>query len=307
MLSSAVQDRLLSLRNLPTIPNVASEALHLIEHQHTSAGRLGRIIEQDQTLTARVLHVANSPFYGFPREISTIDLAIVILGFNAIREIILSLVVQKVLLNLDERVFDSRGFWRYSIFCGTTARFLARKLGYRMAGEAFVAGLMHDIGVLMIAQHFSRELRLIREAQQKTGAPLVVAEEAVLGSHHGPIGAWLAERWNLPAQLIHAIGEHHEEPPASTIAPNKSDGDSISASLDDIDHPLTAIVALSEWFAAHMGYRDWAQEREFSPLNFPPALMTRLGAHDAFDSRSAIEALTPALTEEFEKGKVFNN
>jgi HD-like signal output (HDOD) protein len=306
MLNRFLLVKLESLQQLPMLPSTAAEALQLIDNPRTSAGMLGRIIERDQALAARVLKIANSPFYGFPREISTIDLASVVLGFDAIKETILSLVIQGVFAHTRSPHLDIQDFWKYSIFCGSAARFLARRLGYRVAGEAFVAGLMHDIGVLIIAQFFPRELDAIRQEQSLRGLSLVEAEHKVLAATHCEIGAWLAERWNLPQQLINAIALHHITPlnAAQTIAPAQTTGAETTAGDTE---PLTSIVALTEWFAGHLGFKQWAREIQPSALNIPAEVTDKIGAHDILDPGSAIEALKPALMEEYERSAILRD
>ena len=209
MLSPGIQRKLESLTQLPTIPFVISEVLSAVDNTNISASRLGSLIEHDQSLTAKVLKVANSPFYGFSRKISTIDLAIVVMGLNTIKEIVLSLAIQRFFSNINPMNFDIKSFWQYSVFCGASARLLARKLGYRLVGEAFVAGLMHDIGILIIIQYFYDHFKKIRELMRSRGASLIKAEKAVLKSTHCDIGAWIGERWNLPSQLCMSIRFHH--------------------------------------------------------------------------------------------------
>lgn len=327
MLNRLLLVKLESLKELPMLPSTAAEALNLIDNPRTSAGALGKIIERDQALAARVLKIANSPFYGFPREISTIDLAIVVLGFDAIKETILSLVIQGVFAQTRSPHLNIQEFWKYSIFCGAAARYLARKLGYRLAGEAFVAGLMHDIGVLIIAQSFPRELDSIRNEQRARGFTLTEAEHHVLAATHCEIGAWLAERWNLPRQLIDSIAYHHITPlnadilykppdgasqnavPPAASAQTVSNAPSISGDPTDesVQHPLTSIVALTEWFADHLGFKQWARESRRSELNIPQSIMEKIGAHDVLDPGSAIEALKPALIEEYEKASALRD
>ncbi len=306
MLNRLLLVKLESIKQLPMLPSTAAEALHLIDNPRTSAGALGKIIERDQALVARVLKIANSPFYGFPREISTIDLAIVVLGFDAIKETILSLVIQGVFAHTRSTQLNIQEFWKYSIFCGAAARYLARRLGYRLAGEAFVAGLMHDIGVLIIAQSFPRELDSIRTEQRVRNFTLTEAEHHVLAATHCEIGAWLAERWNLPRQLINAIAYHHITP---LNAPELHTPDTAGTDKagDMAEHPLTYIVALTEWFADHLGFKQWAQEKRYSELNIPQSIMEKIGAHDVLDPGSAIEALKPALLEEYEKASVLRD
>jgi len=154
MLELTIQRKLESLRQLPTVPFVLSEVLNAVDNVNMSAAALASIIERDQSLAARVLAVANSPFYGFSRKISTIDLAIVVLGLNSIKEIVLSLVIKRFFTNIRRDLFDVNAFWQYSVFCGACSRLLARKLDYRIAGEAFVAGLTHDIGYIILIQYF---------------------------------------------------------------------------------------------------------------------------------------------------------
>lgn len=300
MLNRLLLVKLESLQQLPMLPSTAAEALQLIDSPRTSAGMLGRIIERDQALAARVLKIANSPFYGFPREISTIDLAIVVLGFDAIKETILSLVIQGVFAHTRSPQLNIQDFWKYSLFCGSSARLLARRLGYRLAGEAFVAGLMHDIGVLIIAQAFPRELEAIRREQHLRGLSLVEAEQRVLAATHCEIGAWLAERWNLPEQLIRAIAFHHTAP--DTLQTPDTPGQN-----SDDPGPLTSIVALTEWFADHLGFKQWAKEPRPSELYIPAEVMDTIGAHDILDPGSAIEALKPALIEEYEKASILRD
>lgn len=306
MLNSLLLSKLESLQQLPMLPSTAAEALQLIDNPRTSAGMLGRIIERDQALAARVLKIANSPFYGFPREISTIDLAIVVLGFDAIKETILSLVIQGVFAHTRSPHLNIQDFWKYSLFCGSAARFLARKLGYRIAGEAFVAGLMHDIGVLIIAQFFPKELDAIRQEQRLRGLSLVEAEHYVLAATHCEIGAWLAERWNLPEQLINAIAFHHITSlnAEQTVAATQ---EQTAGTVTDDPAPLTSIVALTEWFAGHLGFKQWAQESHESALNIPVEVMNKIGAHDILDPGSAIEALKPALMEEYERSAILRD
>lgn len=304
MLKPHLVKRLEALRQLPMLPTTAAEALTLIEDPRTSATNVGRVIERDQALTARVLKVANSPFYGFSREISTIDLAVVILGFDGIREIILSLVVQGVFSGIRDSVLDVQAFWKYSVFCGSTSRYLARILGYRLAGEAFVAGLMHDIGVLIIAQFFPKDFEIIRAEQHLRGISLVDAETKVLTGNHCEIGGWLAEQWNLPKQLIHAIAEHH-----TPLVLNENQNTVLSQELHSdfysIEHPLTAISALSEWFAGYLGFKYWAKETvKFSPLNIYPVLIDKIVNSHTGEIESTIEVLKPILMAEFEKASV---
>jgi HD-like signal output (HDOD) protein len=136
-----------SVIGLPTLPTVVSRLIELVDSPRTSAALLARLISADQALTAKVLKLANSAYYGFPREISTVNMAIVVLGFNAVKEMGLSISVFDVFKKTaSSPLFDVAQFWEHSVGCGVAARMLARNYRPAIAGEAFVAGLLHDVG-----------------------------------------------------------------------------------------------------------------------------------------------------------------
>ena len=199
-----------SIIGLPTLPTVITQMIGLIDNPKTSARDVARLIATDQALTAKILKLANSAFYGFPRKISTVNHAIVVLGFETVKSLGLSVsVLERFASGGKDTSFDRQKFWEHSIACGVAARLLAGKLRYRVQGEAFAAGILHDIGKLILSQYFPDEfaeiMRLVREQDIYIGK----AEEAVLGVTHAEIGHWLAEKWNLPGQLDDTIAFHH--------------------------------------------------------------------------------------------------
>ncbi len=314
MLNDSIRARLESMTQLPAIPAVASIVLQAIDNPETSGIILAKLIERDPALTARVLAVANSPFYGFSRKISTVELAIVLLGLSTIKEIIISLILQGVFARVKNQIFDINTFWRYSVFCGSTARFLARRLGYRVAGEAFVAGLMHDVGVLILAEYFTKEFQQIQEHQRKWGVSFVEAELTILQCNHTDIGAWFAEKWQLPPQLIESLYYHHsidhtDKVPLAhaSVHVNKvpvSAQEKVFYLHQEIDQPLTALVALSELFAEELGYKKWANESEnTSPLYIPTTLIEQLTSIEMKEYLG--NQLQDRLVEEFESAVEF--
>ncbi len=198
-----------SIIGLPTLPTVVSKMIELIDNPRTSAAALSRLISTDQALTARLLKLANSAYYGFPREISTVNMAIVVLGFNTVKDMGLSLSVFDVFKNLtNSDCFDISRFWEHSIACGIASRMLARNYRSRFAGEAFVAGLLHDIGKVILNQYFNKEFQIIMQ-KSSNGVSLETAENDTIGTSHSQIGAWLAEKWNLPKLISETILFHH--------------------------------------------------------------------------------------------------
>ena len=198
-----------SIIGLPTLPTVVAKMIELVDNPRTSASSLARLIASDQALTARILKLANSAYYGFSREISTVNMAIVILGFNTVKDMGLSLsVFEAFKAAKDDASFDLTRFWEHSIACGIASRMLARTYRTRYTAEAFVAGLLHDIGKVILNQYFKNEFTSIIAAQ-KEGATLEEAEETIIGTTHSQIGAWLADKWNLPRIISRTIKYHH--------------------------------------------------------------------------------------------------
>ena len=138
-------------------------------------------------------------------------MAIVVLGFNAVKEMGLSLSVFDVFSKTASGDhFDVRLFWEHSVACGVASRLLARTHCPRYAGKAFVAGLLHDVGKVILKQYFDAEFAEIIRLQKEEEVTLEAAEAAVIGTTHAQIGAWLAEKWNLPKLMADTLHFHHE-------------------------------------------------------------------------------------------------
>jgi HD-like signal output (HDOD) protein len=204
-----IKEKVQSIIQLPALPAIAMEVVDMVDDPKTSASKLGKLISTDQALTAKVLKIANSPFYGFPKKISTIDFAIIVLGYDALKELLISISLVSSLQKKSDSIFDAKAFWDHAITSGVLARRLARDLGYRISGEVFVGGLLHDMGVSVLNRYFNNEHKRIMEIARETDLTSMEAEESVLGVSHAEVGGWLAERWNLPDHLVEAISLHH--------------------------------------------------------------------------------------------------
>jgi HD-like signal output (HDOD) protein len=205
----SIREKVSSILQLPALPSIAMEIVEMVDNPKTSASKLGKVIASDQALTAKVLKIANSPFYGFPRRISTVEFAIIVLGYDALKEIVIGISLISALQRKSDLQFDARSFWDHAVTTGVVARRLARDTGYRVSGEVFVAGLLHDMGISIMHRFFRTEYRQILEAMQSTGKPFLELELEILGATHADIGGWLAERWNLPSHLVEALALHH--------------------------------------------------------------------------------------------------
>ena len=196
---------------LPTLPTIVTQLIALVGNPRSSARDVAQLISTDQALTAKILKVANSAFYGFARRIATIQHAIVVLGFEAVKNLGLSVAVLKRFSSGTEHpLFDRQRFWEHAIACGVAGRMLARKFRYRrIEGEVFVGGILHDVGKLILMEYFPEEFSEALELAEAEGMPIAEAEEQILGVTHAEVGGWLAEKWGLPPALVETIAYHH--------------------------------------------------------------------------------------------------
>ena len=197
--------------DLPTLPTTVARMIEVIDQPSTSASTLAKIISSDQVLTAQILKLANSAYYGFPRRINTITLAIVVLGFETLKNLVLSVSVIDGFSRYQHSMpFDVHLFWEHAIATGLGSRMIAREAGYQIAGEAFAAGLLHDIGKYVMSLHFKTSFERIVNRMIDEDLPMFVIEEQELdGVNHAHVGAWLIEKWNLPEQIVQAVQFHH--------------------------------------------------------------------------------------------------
>lgn len=171
---------------------------------------LSNLVSRDQVLTAKILKIANSSFYGFSGEINTVKHAVVILGYDSLKEISLSMSVFNVFkAEKKNRFFDVTEFWKHSIAVGMCARILAEKMNYANASEAFTAGILHDLGKVVLNQYLPYDFLKVQEVVNMEDIPVAVAEKDIFGVGHAQVGAWLAKRWKLPQKLTDTIMYHH--------------------------------------------------------------------------------------------------
>lgn len=232
---------ILNLKNLPSIPAIMFEIAKLLDSPRTSASELGRLISKDQALVAKILTVANSPLYGLPRRVATIEFAIVILGFDHIKNIIIALSMMEAFKNKSDKNWDRKSYWLHSFVTASAAKRIADDLGYLKSGEAFTAGLLHDLGISVIQRFFNKEFLQIIALVKNQQMLYISAEENILGLNHQDIGLILCEKWNLPQTLSDSIANHH--------FPSKS----------NTNKELAAIVHLADFMTQRfsIGSFDW--------------------------------------------------
>lgn len=203
--------------DLPTLPVVVPQILRLVEDRRSSAGDLARVISSDQALASRILRLANSAFYGFRREIVSINHAVVLLGFDTVKSIVLAATVVEALGDGDVvSSFDRAAFWLHVLSTAAAARRVARALGAADPEAAFVGGLLHDIGKVVLDRFFYRRYAEAARAAAAAPCPIREAEAAQFCVTHAEVGCWLAERWKFPAAIVEPVAFHHRPAVASS-------------------------------------------------------------------------------------------
>jgi len=208
------EEVMIRLKQLPSLPTAVSEALTSFAQEDVDVDRGAHLIALDQGLTARVLRVANSSFYGLQNKVGTIHEAVVVLGFRAVRSMVLAVGLNGAFRVDQCRHFDAQGYLRHSTGVGLVARALAPRAGHNPE-LAFTAGLLHDVGRLVLAANFSSAYAQVLRYRNQHDCPLVVAERDLLGLDHAVVGGLLAEAWHFPLPLQEAALEHHT-PAAAT-------------------------------------------------------------------------------------------
>lgn len=197
--------------DLPTLPRTVFKITELVNDPKSSAKELARIITEDQVLTARLLKLVNSSFYGFPQRVSTVTAAIVLLGFDAIRNLLLTTSVFDLFaIKSTRQPKNQEQFWDHSLGCAVGAKVIGTHLRQDKIEELFVAGLLHDIGKIVELMFFPEDFNRVTRLTQDQNTLMTEAEVDIFGFTHAEIGKLLAERWNLPSKLLNVIAHHHQ-------------------------------------------------------------------------------------------------
>lgn len=207
------------VEELPALPKTAHQVIKLTQDPKTSITELSAAISNDQALAAKVLRMANSAYYGYARRIFTLSDAVIILGFGTVRNLVMAASVYNVMdRELPGYVLARGELWKQSIVCAMMARKIAARCGFDNPEKAFVAGLVHDIGKIILNTYLAEAYAAIIERVNNEGVPFMTAEEEVLGFNHAVVGGKVAEKWNLPEELVEAIANHHS-PREAHISP----------------------------------------------------------------------------------------
>ncbi|MEK6813680.1 MAG: HDOD domain-containing protein [Nitrospirota bacterium] len=192
------------------LPGVARRVVELVEDDAASVDKIQAEILKDQVITARLLKLCNSAYYGFPRKIGAVSEAVVLLGFTAVRSLVLSLGLKEIIQAPLEGYSMAAGeLWRHSLACALIARRIAQISGYADVERAYTAGLLHDIGKVALDQFVRAEYSEIVRRTESGGKTFSQAEQEILGFDHCQVGKMLLDHWRLPAVLVEAVFLHH--------------------------------------------------------------------------------------------------
>jgi HD-like signal output (HDOD) protein len=208
------------IKDLVTLPDVAMRIARMVDDPSASASDIGREISNDAALTARLLRIANSAAYGQNRKIATINRAITVLGVRQVRDLTVGLTAVRAFDGISNTLVTMEVFWRHSVLCAVAAGQIAARRESPRTESPFVAGLLHDIGQLVLyslAPDAARKsLLMLADASDDMG--LYACERSVLEFDHGAVGVSLARNWRLPDSLLECIEFHHEPERAKQFA-----------------------------------------------------------------------------------------
>ncbi|MCK5077831.1 MAG: HDOD domain-containing protein [Calditrichia bacterium] len=229
-------EQLEKIENIATIPGNAFQIIQLINDPDSSLNAISKLIEQDMSLTTKILKIANSPFIGYISKVDTVQRALTILGLNQVKNMVLAIALYSAFVNFKETEnFSREKFWQHSFGTGQIARTFANKLNIHMRGEEFVGGVIHDVGKIIIDQYFPEKFEEILKYSKDNQMPLIESEQKILGADHMEIGGWILKKWQFPENLISVVSYHHN--------PSKSEK----------HQELVSIIQISEVFCELWG------------------------------------------------------
>ncbi len=215
-------------KELPIMPPVATEVMRMAEDPDTDLSSIAELIARDASLAVRVLKIANSSFYATPREVETLQQAIVLLGYSTLRSMVVAASMKEVFarFGLAERLL-----WEHAVAAAAAASTLAEEVGGMNREEIFLAGLLHDVGKLVMHSQAEKQFQGVLKRVYSDGANPVEAERDVFGFDHAELGSLVLTRWKIPARLALAIGAHH---------------DPASAAGEQGEQPLAALLQVAD-------------------------------------------------------------
>lgn len=222
---------------LVSLPAACLRLNEMVNDPSSSAQDMGRVINQDVALTARLLRIANSPMYGLSTQVDTVSRAVTVLGMKQVRDLALASAAIKTFEGIPNTLVSMRSFWEHSIFCALCARTLAMDCLRNQREAVFVAGLLHDMGKLALYSQLPDLSRRALEASANgaRSQESQLAESTIIGFDHAQVGEELARRWSLPASLQESIAFHHD--------PEKAEHNRVAVAIVHIANSLAVMAS----------------------------------------------------------------
>ncbi|NHQ91537.1 HDOD domain-containing protein [Janthinobacterium lividum] len=247
------------IQELPSLPVVVLELLSSMDQDDTDVHMLAQKIELDQALAAKTLRIANSSFYGMQSKVTSIPQAVSVLGFHSIRTVVTACALTGSFAPVSGG-FDFQAFWRHSLATAIAARLLAPHL--RVNPEtAFTAGLLHDLGTLVLVTRFPAEHALVRSYRQAHDGQMADAELAVIGIDHAQVGSALAGYWKFPETIQQAVADHHAidrlEAGGLPLAVHLANAVALALDLAGVDDALVPPLSPAGWRSVALDEQAW--------------------------------------------------
>jgi HD-like signal output (HDOD) protein len=243
-LRDGLRKRIEKVRTLPSSPAVLKPLLELLrlEPEEINLKKVVELVSYDKTIAAQCLRIANSPLYGRARGTESIQAAIVTLGIQRVEDILLTCCLHKFSAGSNWAT-DPEVYWRHSLGCATVCRELAERIDFRDPDKAYLAGLLHDLGILVNSLAYPGEYKAVVAEARERGVPLAEQEMKDLGFTHAESGSILGTTWQLPPAIIEVIAFHHDVERAPA------------------DNPLVALVHIGDLLCRYRGlgygYEEW--------------------------------------------------
>lgn len=190
---------------LGSLPAIVYRVFDMMDDPKSTATKIGKVINDDPALTARLLKLVNSPFYGFTAKVDTVYRAVALIGHKELRSVVVAASAIKVFDGIPSELVDMKAFWKRSLSTAVTARVLAAFKREKEIERYFIAGLLHDIGSLLLYLKLPEEMSQALQMHQSDGVEISKAEKKVLGYEHTEVGGALLKKWNLPAQICGSV------------------------------------------------------------------------------------------------------
>ena len=259
------------VKAFPGMPATSAKLLKMLKDSETSAVQIEEILRYDPGLTANILKLTNSAYFGIPSKVSSVKQAVVLLGWKRLLQLVMTMCMSTVMKKPVPGYDLSQGeLWRHSVAVSVAAELVVKALKIPGADEVFTAALLHDVGKLILGGFVQNDIQQI-EAMVSKGIAFEVAEFIVLGTDHANIGARILEKWSFPTNLVHAVNWHHD--------PDTCEN---HCTFSDIVH-VANILGLM------IGYGNCGNEIETVPSN---SVIDRLGFKPVHMESLAEETLT---------------